>query len=123
MTMQTTPLSPSCATTYPVPVSTLIVARSEMAAGAALRASAISASRGIRYSLSGGYFVPSARTVAPARTAGNKTSASVDFLMSISFSVLDEPPTGTTAPGRYGIRRPGGARSGRVVDDDGGSRL
>jgi len=54
ITMQTAPLSPWLATSYPDVVKTLIVARSEMPAGAALLANAISASRGIRYWLSGG---------------------------------------------------------------------
>src|SRR5918994_1029349 len=57
MTMHTKPLSPSIATSNPDSFKTLIVARSETLAGAALLANAISASCGIMYSLSGGYCV------------------------------------------------------------------
>jgi hypothetical protein len=48
ITMQTAPLFPSCATTKPDLVRTLIVARSERLGGAAVRASATSASSGMR---------------------------------------------------------------------------
>src|SRR5262249_1969299 len=57
MTIHTAPLSPSRATSYPDLVRTLIVARSEMFAGAAVLASAISASRGMRYASIDGYLV------------------------------------------------------------------
>src|SRR5262245_27792242 len=57
MTIHTAPLSPSRATSYPDLVRILIVARSEMFAGAAVLASAISASRGMRYSSIDGYLV------------------------------------------------------------------
>ena len=56
-------------------VKTLMVARSEIACGAALLANAISASRAIMYSLSGGYFASCAfMPVAPRPTSSKNNT-------------------------------------------------
>src|SRR5262245_46270755 len=73
ITMQTKPLSPFCATSYPDFVSTLMVARPEMFAGAALFANAISFAWGIRYSSIGGYLGLCAWAI-PGHTAANNTA-------------------------------------------------
>src|SRR4029450_3284185 len=80
MTMQTKPLSPSRTTSYPDAVNTLIVARSEMYKGAALRASATSAARGIRYSERGGYFEFSARATDEPINEGSKAVSNISVL-------------------------------------------
>jgi hypothetical protein len=56
ITMQTFPLSPRSATTNPIFVRTSIVAWPETLGGAAVRARAISAARGMRYWSTGGSF-------------------------------------------------------------------
>src|SRR4030095_8215219 len=88
MTMQTKPLSPSRTTSYPDAVNTLILAGCERCRGAALRASATSAARGIRYSESGGYFEFSAQaTDGPISEASQAVSnISVMFPMCVSLS-------------------------------------
>src|SRR5579859_2706902 len=71
MTKHTKPLSPARATSYPVLVKTFIVAWSEMLAGAALLANAISASRCIMYALRGGYFISCADKRRDARASAS----------------------------------------------------
>src|SRR5262249_61059253 len=56
ITMQTDPLSPCCTTSNPDLVRTLLLARSETFAGAAVLANAVSAPRCIRYCPIGGDF-------------------------------------------------------------------
>src|SRR6266404_859400 len=85
MTIQTNPLSPSRATWKPEVVNTLIVARSEMFRGAALPASATSASRGIMYSLRAGYLGLWAQVAETSKLANNKSSTKVDFFISFPF--------------------------------------
>src|SRR5262245_46906582 len=58
-----------------------MVARSEILAGAALFASATSASRCIKYSLSGGYFEPCAQAAETARLTSTALSACINFFM------------------------------------------
>src|SRR5262245_28771906 len=72
--MQTNPLSPSRATSKPEAVRSLIVARPEIFGGAALRASATSASRGSRYSFNAGYLALPGVTAQTADTADIMTS-------------------------------------------------
>jgi hypothetical protein len=74
--MHTKPLSPSTATLNPDVVNILMVARDEMLSGAALRASAISASWGIMNSLSGGYFGVWAPAAALAKSETRTNAAS-----------------------------------------------
>src|SRR5215472_3043409 len=86
ITMQTKPLSPFCATSYPDFVSTLMVARPEMFAGAALWASAISSACGMKYCSMGGYFrvceADWARKVVGNKLATSKYARKVNrFLM------------------------------------------
>src|SRR5258708_8393191 len=80
--MHTKPLSPSTATLNPDVVNILMVARDETLSGAALRASAISASWGIMNSLSGGYFGVWAPAAALAKS---ETRTNASFFISLSF--------------------------------------
>src|SRR3981081_2025881 len=80
--MLTNTLSPSTATLNPDVVNILMVARDEMLSGAALRASATSASWAIVNSLSGGYFGVWAPAAALAKS---KTRTNASFVISLSF--------------------------------------
>jgi hypothetical protein len=83
--MHTKPLSPSTATLNPDVVNILMVARDDTLSGAALRASAISASWSIMNSLSGGYF----GVWAPAASlAKRETRTNASFFISYPFHHL-----------------------------------
>jgi hypothetical protein len=83
--MHTKSLSPSTATLNPDVVNILMVAREETLSGAALRASAISASWGIMNSLSGGCF----GVWAPAATlAKSETRTNASFFISSILSII-----------------------------------
>src|SRR6266481_3301321 len=81
MTMHTKPLSPWVATLYPAAVSILTVAWADTFSGAALFASALSASGVIMYSPSGGYLGLCASRVAASRVATRKTMPTVSFFI------------------------------------------
>src|SRR5215469_17861070 len=81
MTMQTVPFVPGSATSNPDLVSTLMVACSEMFAGAAVLASEISSAFGIRYCSIGGYLGACAWAAATAIVTTNVTYTAVDFFM------------------------------------------
>src|SRR5262245_13928467 len=104
MTIHTAPLSPSRATSYPDLVRILIVARSEMFAGAAVLASAISASRGMRYASIDGYLVSPRITPEPKPV---RRTASPNVIRFISIAA---PFSGCVVP----VLR-AAARSGYVL--------
>src|SRR5947208_1373536 len=86
MTWQTKPLSPSIATWYPDSVRILTVARPDTVGGAALLANAISTSRGIMYSLSGGYCAAS--WARPGTTAVHASSSAAHAALLQRFSAV-----------------------------------
>src|SRR5690349_1700809 len=115
MTMHTNPLSPWWVTSKPSLVRTFMVARSEIEAGAALFANEISASRGIMYALSGGYFISCPNDASDEISKIKVASTKVGFFMTLSSSGLrsascakpgpefaTDPPIRDVCPGDFG---------------------